>query len=192
VPPLTDDLPDTPSLRRDGAVVMTIRQENLMEEVLGPDNTSGQQWDSWQAVFGPRNPSGNPAALFDPQTGAINRSVAEHYRKYDIGEVVRREPGVYGIVLHQRCRVLVGDQDSFYLEEAVALLKAESEQLSFFDYPEGRHGYIKVLTGHDHGSIFGSPEMQAIPQEMLDHLARHGLLRAHPEPDPSGAGENKP
>jgi S-formylglutathione hydrolase FrmB len=167
---------DLPSYRGDGKERMTIRQENLMEEVLGPDNTSGQQWDSWMAVWGPRNSAGHPAALYDPVTGAIDRAVAERYRAYDITERLRAEPGKYGLVLLQRCRVVVGDKDSFYLNEAVARLKSEAEKLSFLQFPEGAHGCIKILPGFDHGSIFGSPELNAIPQEMVDHLTGQGLI----------------
>src|SRR5690606_19909538 len=81
---------------------MSILQENLMEEVLGPDNTSGQQWDSWQAVFGPRNARGNPAALFDPRTGAIDRAVAEHYRAYDLSALLDRDPARYLPIFRDR------------------------------------------------------------------------------------------
>jgi pimeloyl-ACP methyl ester carboxylesterase len=96
------------SYRAGGQSKMTIAQENQMEEVLGPDNTSAQQWDSWQAVWGPRNDRGHPAALYDPQTGVLDHALAEKYRPYDIADLVRREGGKYGPILHQRCRVVVG------------------------------------------------------------------------------------
>ncbi len=169
---------ELPSERTRGRVKMTIRQENAVEEVLGPDNTSGQQWDSWFAVFGPRNAAGHPTALFDPKTGQIDHAVAEQYKKYDIGELLRAEPGKYGLTLLQRCRIVVGDQDSYYLNEAVALLKSDVEKLSFLQFPEGQHGYIKILPGLDHGSVFMSPELRGISQEMLDHLALHKLIDA--------------
>ncbi len=165
---------DTPSFRQGGRVSMTVRQENLMEEVLGPDNTSGQQWDSWFAVYGPRNAAGNPAALFDPVTGVIDRAVAEQYRAYDIGERLRQEPDVIGPILLQRVRLVVGDQDNFYLNEAVALLQAEAARLKITDFPEGRNGYIKIIPGLDHGSIMGAPDVQRFPAEMLSYLRRAG------------------
>jgi hypothetical protein len=167
---------DIPSVRQNGNPIMTIREENGTEEVLGPDNTSGQQWDSWLAVFGPRNDRGRPAALYDPVTGALDKSIAEQYRKYDISERLRANPGTIGLIFQQRIRLVVGDQDDFYLNEAVALLKAEVEKLSFFHMPEGRNGYIKIVPGADHGSVFGSPDIQAFPAEMLDHLQRNGLV----------------
>ena len=51
----------------------TVREENAIEQVLGPHNTSGHDWDAWQAVWGHRGPDGNPANLYDPFTGAIDR-----------------------------------------------------------------------------------------------------------------------
>jgi len=169
---------DTTSYRSRGQEKMTVRQENLMEEVLGPRNTSGQQWDSWFAVWGPRGEDGHPAPLFNPQSGEIDRAVAEQYKKYDIAELLRTQAGLYGPIFLQRIRLAVGDQDNFYLNEAVALLKADLEKLSFFHLPEGAHGWIKIIPGVDHGSIFGTAELRAIPQDMVDHLTRRGHIAA--------------
>lgn len=159
---------ERPSYRRDGRERMTIRQENMMEEVLGPDNTSGQQWDSWFAVFGPRNERGNPAALFD-LTGAIDRGVAERYRAYDIGALVRGNREKHAPLFHERVRLIVGDADNYYLNEAVALVKAEVGARA----GEGR-GSITILPGLDHGTVFMAPEMRGIPSEIMDHFRRAG------------------
>lgn len=181
---LESSVPDGPrdiaSTRDNGKPAMSIRTENAIEEVLGPDNTSGQQWDSWQAVWGPRNERGHPAALYDPFSGRIDRAIAGLYRAYDIAERLRADPGRVGLIFHQRIRLLVGGQDTYFLNEAVALLKPEVEKLSFFHYPEGRGGYIKILPDADHGSIFQLKELSGIPQEMADHLDRHHLLTPGP------------
>src|SRR5262249_35921870 len=97
-----------PSYRVAGAPKMTIAQENLMQEDLAPDNTSGTQWDSWQAVFGPRNSRGNPAALYDSKVGFIDKSVAEQYRKYDIAGLLRRQPERFLPIFRDNVRVVVG------------------------------------------------------------------------------------
>jgi hypothetical protein len=164
---------DLPSYRSGDTAKMTIRQENLMEEVLGPDNTSGQQWDSWFAVWGPRNAAGNPAALFDAKTGDIDRAVAEQYKKYDITDLLRRQPDKYAPLLKERCRIQVGDKDSFYLNEAVALLKEELGKHG----GAGGPGYIKILAGYDHGSIAMSPEFRDISKEMVEHLSANHLIK---------------
>lgn len=160
------------SYRSFGRNTMTVLRENLGEELLGPDNVSGQQWDSWMAVFGKRNPQGHPLALFDPLTGALHHEVAETYRAYDIGERVRRDPAGVGRILRRNVRICVGGQDSFFLEEAVQMLRDDLERLVPAQ-PQDR-GYIKILKGFDHGSIFMSPELQGFAGEMQAYLKSVG------------------
>jgi len=172
---------DVASYRRDGRERMSVAQENAMEEVLGPGNTSAGQGDSWQAVFGPRAPDApakgfaHPAHLFDPRTGALDPEVASHYRAYDIGRLLRDDPGRFGPIFKQRIRILCGSLDSFYLDRAVALVKDEVDRLSFLLLPEGDHGSITILPARDHESILRSPQAAAIHPQMLDHLRRAGL-----------------
>ncbi|HYD00759.1 MAG TPA: alpha/beta hydrolase-fold protein [Phycisphaerales bacterium] len=161
------------SYRRDGRAVMTVEREARGEDVLGPDNTSGQQWDSWFAAWGPRNERGNPAALFDPATGLIDRGVADRYRRYDIADRLRRDPGQYGPLFAGRIRLVVGDADNFFLNEAVSLLKKDVDGLAV---ARGT-GYIKVVAGKDHSSVFNSDEVRAFEDEMADHLREAGLLK---------------
>lgn len=149
--------------------VMTIRREARQEDVLGPDNTSGQQWDSWFAAFGPRGADGKPAALLDPLTGVIDHSVAEKYRVFDIGAMVRSDPEKYLPLLRNNVRLAVGGSDNFFLNEAVELLRADVQKL---EHP-GRlqaSDNIRIVPGYDHGTIFQSPEAKAIPGEMLKHI----------------------
>ena len=167
---------DIPSHRSRGVSTMSVRQENLMEEVLGPDNTSGQQWDSWFAVWGPRDTGGHPAALFDPVTGVIDHAIAEQYKKYDIHELTRANEGTWGLTFHQRIRLLVGSLDSFYLNMAVERLKPTIDALHFFVYPEGKNGWIEIVPNADHGTVMGAPRARDIPKEMLDHLKRTKVL----------------
>ncbi len=165
---------DLPSLRDEKGVTMTIRQESRGEDVLGPDNTSGQQWDSWFAAYGPRNERGNPAALFDPETGVIDPRVAEAYREYDMGELLRKDPARLVPIFRERVRLIVGTEDSFYLNEAVELLQQE---LAKSPHEAADAGYIKLVPG-DHGSVFASEAMRAIPDEMLAHLRKAGHVPA--------------
>jgi len=176
--PLT--VPDGPrelaSFRRDSKPVMSIRTEAQGEDVLGASNTSGQQWDSWFAVWGPRDAQGRPAALFDPRTGVINKPIALAMRKYDLGELLRADPARYGPLLRERVRLIVGTEDSFFLNEAVTLFKADLDRL----YPVRTDaakaaGYIKLAPG-DHGSVMNDPQALAIPSEMVKHLRTSGLL----------------
>jgi hypothetical protein len=149
-----------------------------MEQVMGPCATSGQQWASWQAVFGPRRPDGGPVPLYDPQSGEIDGVVAKQYRAFDIGERVRAGPDA-ALIFRQRIRLVMGEDDDFYLEEAVRLLEGELEAYQFIHFPEGEHGYLKLVSGHDHGSIKESEPVLRFPREMLEHLERHGHRRGN-------------
>ena len=164
---------DLPSLRKGDVVEMTIRQESRGEDMLGPDNTSAQQWDSWFAAFGPKNPNGNPAALFDAVTGQIDFKTAEYYQRYDICYLLRNNPNELAPIFRNSIRLVVGTEDSFYLNEAVSLLDAE---LSRLGRTANDRGYVKLIPG-DHGSIFASETVRAFPKEMLDHLRTAGHVK---------------
>ena len=129
------------------------------------------------SVRGSRRADGWPAALFDAHTGKLERAEAAHYHRYDIARLLREHPEKYGPIFLQRIRLICGDADDFYLNEAVALLKADVDRLAIDELPEGKHGYVKLLPGLDHGSIYGSDAMRVFPQEMLDHLRRNGHMR---------------
>ncbi len=165
---------EIPSTRRDDKMTLSVRGENQQEEVLGTANSSAQQWDSWQAVYGTRGANGWPKPLFDAASGKIDHVEAEHYERYDIGLLLRENPRKYGPIFLQRVRLICGDADDFYLNEAVELLRADLEKIEIENLPEGKHGYIKMVPGAGHGSVFGSEAMQSIKQEMLDHLRRTG------------------
>lgn len=165
---------EIPSYRDEDGVGMTIRQENQMEEVLGPSNTSGQQWDSWLAAFGPRTRDGTPASLYDSGTGVLDHAVAGHYKRYDIADMLRQDPSRYAPIFKQRIRLLCGAQDNYFLNEAVASLQQLLTDSAKVSLSDGEHGYIKLVPSKDHSSIFATPEMGRIPAEMLEHLKRSG------------------
>ena len=163
-----------PPGRRGGeyVVTMSVREENGGEGVLGPDNTSGQQWDSWMACWGTPDSENQGVArpLFDANTGAIDRAEAKAYEAYDIRLLLSRDPARYVPIYAKNIRIICGELDNFYLNEAVALLKEELEK---HGRPEGP-GYIKIIPGADHGgSLFARPQMRAIPREMLRHLSEN-------------------
>jgi len=156
---------------------MTVRQENRMEQVLGPHNTSAQQWDSWLAVFGPNDQSGNPADLFDPETGEIDHEIAGSFRKFDITQRVRREPNRSVRIFDQRIRLLCGDQDNFYLNQAVEKLHtALDEERRALGMKKEGPGKVDLVPGTNHFSILASPEGLAIPREMVEHFKNHGFF----------------
>ena len=163
------------SYRRNGEPIMTVEREARGEDILGPDNTSGQQWDSWFAAFGPRNAKGNPGALFDPMTGTIDRAIAEQYRPFDIADRLRKNPAKYAPIFRNNIRLVVGGADNFFLEQAVTLLQKDLDALKPGAATDA--GYVKIVPGLDHGTIFGSPELKAFESQMLEHLTKHNLAR---------------
>jgi len=165
---------EVPSVRdAEGRVTLTVRQENAWEEVVGPANASGQQWDSWQAVFGRPDGRGHARPWFDAATGVIDRAAVEHASRYDLVRRLRADPDRLGPIWRGRVRVVVGTADDYYLDEAVRLLADELSKLSDVPVPEGSRGYVKLVPGKTHDTIFESPELRAFTGEMLEHVRRH-------------------
>ncbi len=163
---------ESPSYQRGERTLMSVRQEAGAENVVGPRNTSAQQWASWQAVFGPRAADGRPAALFDPVTGAIDRAVAAAYAPYDISALLAKEPEKYGPLLRERVKIVVGDGDNFFLHLAVQMLKDRLDAVWPAEKsPEGKGGIV-VVPGADHGSVTRSEAYRNWPKEMVEFLER--------------------
>lgn len=172
---------DRGSLRRGSRVLMTVRQEAAMENIIGPNLTSGAQWASWQAVFGPRDKDGKIVPMFDPITGDVNTGALAHYRAYDISARLAAEPDKFLPAFRDRIRIVCGTEDSYYLNEAVDLLRTRLIELSrtrdAFKDMKSWTGYIKLVPG-DHGSVLMSPAIRAFPEEMVAELTKHGHLPA--------------
>ena len=182
------------SYTRDGKVLMTIAEENAVENAIGPRNTSGEQWDSWLAVFGARADDGNPADLFDTASGSIHREAGEHFRRYDIVSRLRSDPERFGPIFRDRIRLVVGDADSFDLHIAVERLKVALGEVWPKVTMEMTPGYIEIVPGADHGSVLRSEIVSGWDGEMIQHLRRSGLEIQGPgegqgDGDADGAGE---
>jgi hypothetical protein len=156
------------SMREGNDSTLTVREENADEHVLGPGNRSAQQWDSWMAVWGSRDAEGWPADLFDAKTGAIDRAEAERYKPFDLGLQLRTQPEKMVPIWRDHVRIVVGDRDTYYLNEAVQLVKTDLQKL---DTNAGKSwGYIKLVSGADHSSVLGSADAKQIPGEMLQYF----------------------
>jgi hypothetical protein len=110
---------------RNGDVRYTVRVECLLERVLGRGDRwtlSGRDWGAWNAAFGPRGRDGLPRPLWDGKTGAIDRGVTEHWQKYDLRLVLRKDWPVLGPELRGKLRIWVGDADEYFLNNGVRLL----------------------------------------------------------------------
>jgi photosystem II stability/assembly factor-like uncharacterized protein len=110
-----------------GKVEFTIRHECQMENVIGAGDSwtmSGQQWGAWNAVYGPRGANGRPVPLWDPKSGAINRAVVDHWKKYDLRMVLEQNWKTLGPKVRGKIHIAVGEADDYYLNNAVHMLDA--------------------------------------------------------------------
>jgi hypothetical protein len=105
-----------------GEVRFTMRHECRLENVLGRGDSytlSGAQWGAWNATFGPRGPDGRPVPLWDPATGKIDHTTAEHWRAYDLRRILEANWAELGPKLRGKLHIWVGEADDFFLNNAV-------------------------------------------------------------------------
>jgi hypothetical protein len=108
---------------QDGLVMSTMKQQLSYERALGDHGRSGEDWDEWQAAYGPAGDDGYFKPLFDPETGAIDKQVAAYWRDHtDITQYLKTHWTEVGPKLVGKIHIWVGDMDSFYLNNAVHLL----------------------------------------------------------------------
>jgi hypothetical protein len=107
-----------------GEVNATMEEVNHRELALGTHSRSGDQWDIWQAVFGPVGPDGYPAPIWDKLSGEIDRTVAESWKAYDLRYKLESEWKTLGPKLRGKIHIYVGDMDNYYLNDAVYLMEA--------------------------------------------------------------------
>lgn len=104
----------------DGSIVQTMARANHRELVLGTQGRSGDQWDIWQAVFGPMGADGYPANIWDPLSGKINHQVAQYWHDhFDLDVYLNKHWATLAPKLDGKLHVYVGDMDSYYLNNAV-------------------------------------------------------------------------
>jgi hypothetical protein len=125
---------ERPSERRiDGNIDEMMKDENWYELVVGDKSRSGGQWDIWEATYSPVGSDGYPRRLWNKETGVIDKSVAERWKKYDMAEIIRKNWTVLGPKIANKLHIYVGDMDSYYLNDAVEKL---NEFLSSADDPK--------------------------------------------------------
>ena len=108
-----------------GIIDSTMEQDSRFELVLGTHNRSGEQWDIWEAVFGPMGDDGYPKPIWDKRTGAIDKSVADYYRDhYDLTYIMKRDWPTLGPKLAGKLHFAVGESDTWFLNNAVHLAES--------------------------------------------------------------------
>lgn len=124
----------------------------------------GEQLGSFDYVFSPRGPDGEPKPLWNRDTGAIDPEVADAWKKYDIGLTLRTHWKELEPKLKGKIHVYMGDKDTFYLDGAAKLLQKDMKALN-------AEAVIEIVPG-DHGSMM-TPALRArIEKEMASQFRK--------------------
>ena len=115
---------DRPNQRRpDGTIVSMMKDENWYELVVGDRSRSGGQWDIWEATYGPVGADGYPQRIWDKRTGKIDKAVAAYWKDHDdLRAILERDWATLGPKLANKINLYVGEDDSYYLDNAVHLM----------------------------------------------------------------------
>jgi hypothetical protein len=116
---------EQPSMRNYlGQTLASFRDNARFEAALGDHGRSGEQFDVWQAVYGPQGQDGYPATIFDKETGEIDHKVAEYWKEhYDLNAILQRDWGTLGPKLQGKLHIYVGSADTYFLNNAVYLME---------------------------------------------------------------------
>ena len=113
---------DRPVMRDlSGEPLIGMKEFIRYENVLGASGTylnSGGQFSAHTALYSPKGENGLPKPLFDPETGVIDREVAEHWKKYDFKLYAKENWTELGPEIQGKIYVWMGDMDQFYLNPA--------------------------------------------------------------------------
>ena len=147
--------PERPMMRTaEGQVTQTMRQMSQLEDVLGSHGRSGQQFEAWEAVYGPVGEDGYPQPLWDKKTGKIDKQVAGYMRDhgYDLGAYLKANWAKIGPQLKGKIHLYVGDMDNYYLNLAVYQLEEylkTTDAGATFEYgrPMKGHGWQPMTNG---------------------------------------------
>ena len=168
-------VPTPDSRRYDGSLILFAQQIIQYEHVLGTKGRSGEQWDIWQAVYGPVGDDGYTRPLFDKVTGEIDKSVADYWKEhYDLRYYLERNWSHVGPKIKDKLYIFTGDMDTYYLNNPVHMLQ------EFLERTENPHyaGYFVYAPRRTHcwsGSF--------TPLERIHFIADH-IVRNAPEGEP--------
>jgi len=122
----------------DGLPWIFFKDDYQIENVLW----RGEQYWSWNSVWGQKLPNGLPENICDPLTGAIDSVVASHWQKYDISFILRTNWKTLQPDLGGKIRITAGNGDNYHLDKAVKMLEKEMKPLNAemtFAYYPGDH-----------------------------------------------------
>jgi hypothetical protein len=107
-----------------GRTLTSTKQINQYELALGSHGRSGEQFDIWQAVYGPVGSDGYPQTIFNKETGEIDPATAAYWKEhYDLSAILQKDWATLGPKLAGKIHVYVGSADTYFLNDAVYYLE---------------------------------------------------------------------
>ena len=155
----------------EGQDLLSFRYMSRLEAVLGDKARSGQQFDAWDAAYGPVGSDGYPRRLWNRLTGVIDKDVAAYWRDHgdDLTWNLRQNWARIGPSLTGKMHVYVGDMDNYYLNLGVYLMEQETAKL---DNPKANFTFEYGRPMKPHG---WQPFTNAELVRMMDRF-RHARL----------------
>lgn len=161
-------------------VAMTFEQ--FVRQELKRGDVGGQM-ASFDAVFSPRGDDGRPMPMYDRASGAIHPDIVDAWKRYDIGLILRERWPALAPKLKGKLHVWCGDEDTFGLQGAVRLLKADLAAL-------GSDADVLLVPGRDHGSIM-APHQEHWPKGMIERVHTEMLAQSKNRPAGEPASRSK-
>jgi hypothetical protein len=107
-----------------GHTLISTRGINQYELALGSHGRSGEQFDIWQAVYGPVGNDGYPQPIFNKETGEIDPATARYWKEhFDLSAILAKRWTMLGQKLAGKIHVYVGSADTYFLNDAVYYLE---------------------------------------------------------------------
>ena len=107
-----------------GDISCTLEELYRLELVLGTNGRSGELRDGYEAAWAPVGEDGYIKTLINKRTGAIDPSVADYMKEhFDLRHILERDWKELGPKLIGKLHIYCGDQDNYYLPNAVYLLE---------------------------------------------------------------------
>jgi hypothetical protein len=160
---------ERPALRDHGKILASFRAVTLMGAVLGE---YGDQVTSFEAVFSPKGADGKPLRLFDRDSGAVDPEVAAYWcSHYDIAGYVAAHWSSLRSDLDGKIHVIVGTDDSFFLDGPTRALQAVLDRL-------GAKSDFRYLAGRTHNDVY---RLGTDDEGLLLDIARDMYRAARPD-----------
>lgn len=150
-----------PLARANGRTVLWYDDFLKMDDVIG----KGGQLRSFEAVFSPRGEDGLPVRCWDRATGDVIPATVEAWKKFDITRQLKDRWSEIGSSLEGKIHVVMGGEDTFFLDDAVRSLDRELRAL-------GSDAEIQIVPGRDHFNLLSKSVREEIHAQMADQYLR--------------------